>query len=81
MKNSEFKDFVGNKLHAGDKIVYVRTFRHGKEMRRTEVIGFTEKMVKIPNHRTYIDAEYECVSPHNCIVYKQPDEEVTKCPS
>ena len=69
------KDFVGNELHIGDKIVYCRSFRHGIDMRKTEVIGFTPKMVKIPNHRTYIDAEYECVTPRNCIVYKQPAEE------
>lgn len=69
------KDFVGNELHVGDKIVYVRSFHHGKEMRRTEVIGFTPKMVKIPNHYKCIDKEYECVCPGNCIVYKQPAAE------
>lgn len=72
------KDFVGNELHIGDKIVYVRSFHHGKEMRMTEVIGFTPKMVKVPNHYTYLDAEYECVAPRNCIVYQQPPEEEEK---
>ena len=69
------KDFVGNELHVGDKIVYTRFFQHGIDTRLTEVIGFTRNMVKIPNHRTYIDAEYECVSPRNCILYNQLAEE------
>lgn len=68
------KDFVGNELHIGDKIVYVRSIRHGIDMRKTEVLGFTSKMVKIPNHHTYIDKEYECVRPHNCIIYRPPVE-------
>lgn len=66
-------DFVGNILEIGDKIVCCCMYGKTKDMFISEVIGFTERMVKIPPRYSWVSTKYSLVSPNNCIVYKQPE--------
>ena len=65
------KDFVGNELHIGDKIIYAYTSHHSMCMIETEVVGFTDKMVK---YRSYGD-NIKLARPSNCVLYVQPETE------
>ena len=65
------KDFVGNELHVGDKIVYAYTSYNGMCMIKTEVAGFTEKMVKYLSYGNNI----KLARPTNCVLYVQPEVE------
>ena len=56
------KDYVGNLLRIGDKVVYVATGKYGF-MEKTTVVGFTEKMVRLESKRT--------VYPDHLIIYSQ----------
>lgn len=63
-------DFLDREIQLGDKIVYCRSRKSGFDMIKTEVIGFTKEMVKVPNLHSWKDKEYSVVSSGNCIVYK-----------
>lgn len=65
------KDYLDNDLHIGDKIVYCRATGSGFDLIKTEVMGFSEKMVKIPCEWNWRNKEYMTVAPHNCIIYSQ----------
>lgn len=64
------KDFLGKEIHVGDKIVYCRTHESSFDMIKTEVIGFTETRLKIPQTNYLRDQAYSLVTPTNCIVYE-----------
>lgn len=67
-------DFVGNILKIGDKVVCCCMSGNTKDMFMSEVIGFTERMVKISKKHPWQSTPYSIVSPNNCIVYKQPED-------
>ena len=64
-------DFLGKEILMGDKIVYCRSRSGGFDMIKTQVIGFTEKMVKIDKTHSWSDKDYSLACPMNCIVYKE----------
>lgn len=63
-------DFLDKEIQVGDKIVYCRSRKNGFDMIKTEVVGFTERMIKIPKLSLRKDKDYSVVSPKNCIVYQ-----------
>lgn len=65
------KDFVGNELQIGDKVVYCRSRKSGMDMIKTVVVGFTEKMVKVEKLQSWDDKDYTVVSASNCILYQE----------
>lgn len=64
------KDFLDKEIHVGDKIVYCRSRSGGFDMIKTDVLGFTEKMVKISETYSWSDKNYALACPANCIVYE-----------
>jgi len=69
-KESIMVDFLGKEIHMGDKIVYCRSRSGCFDMIKTEVIGFTEKMVRIDKIRSWSDKDYARSCSTNCIVYE-----------
>lgn len=68
-------DFVGNELYVGDKVVYVRSVKNGKEMFVTEIVGFTNLMVKVkPVANSRSRKGYDLADPKNCILYNDRTE-------
>lgn len=65
------KDFVGNELQIGDKVVYCRSRKNGMDMIKTVVVGFTEKMVKVEKLRSWDDKDYTVVASGNCVLYQE----------
>lgn len=65
------KDFVGNELQIGDKVVYCRSRKNGMDMIKTVVVGFTEKMVKVEKLRSWDDKDYTVVAAGNCVLYQE----------
>lgn len=71
------KDFVGQKLKVGDKVVYCRTYGHSMDMVTTTILGFTEKSVKVaPYTWRGRDKGYDTVAPNNCVKYHEVVEGV-----
>lgn len=70
------KDFVGQKLEVGDKVVYCRTYGRSKDMRTTTVLGFTENSIKVEPY-TYDGRQkgYNLVAPGNCVKYHEVAED------
>lgn len=67
------KDFVGNELRVGDKVVYACTRGSGTYMGVKEIIGFTEKMVKVKTDSYYHHREYDLIQSRNCVLYREPE--------
>lgn len=65
------KDFVGNELQIGDKVVYCRRRKSGMDMIKTVVLGFTEKMVKVEKLYSWSDKDYTVVAAGNCVLYQE----------
>lgn len=65
------KDFVGNELQIGDKVVYCRSRKNGMDMIKTVVVGFTEKMVKVEKLHSWGDKDYTVVAASNCVLYQE----------
>ena len=65
------KDFVGNELQIGDKVVYCRSRKNGMDMIKTVVVGFTEKMVKVEKLRSWDDKDYTVVASGNSVLYQE----------
>lgn len=70
------KDFVGNEPHIGNKVVDFHKGKCGIDMIKTEVIGFTEFMVKVKKMNPCAIRKYSVVSPMNYVQYVALETEV-----
>lgn len=64
-------DFIGNELHIGDEIVYVRSTSSGFDMYKTKIIGFTPRMLKVEKLGVWEKKEYSLAAPQNCVLYQR----------
>ena len=64
-------DFLGNKLHIGDEIVYCRSSSGITSMYKTKIVGFTPQRLRVEKLGPWEKKDYSIAAPQNSVLYQR----------